>query len=40
MVKIGQETILGVDKNIHVEPGIWTNKTAGNHYQDPVIRSN
>jgi hypothetical protein len=40
MAEIKQEVILGVDKNIYVEPGIWTIEWARNFYGYPVTRSN
>ena len=32
--------ILGVDKNVYVEPAIWTIEWAPNFYDYPVTRSN
>jgi hypothetical protein len=40
MAQIKREMILGVDKNIYVEPAIWTIEWARNHYKYPVTRSN
>ena len=40
MAEIKQEMILGVDKNIYVEPGIWTIEWARDFYSYPVTRSN
>ena len=40
MAQIKQEMILGVDKNIYVEPAIWTIEWARDYYGYPVTRSN
>ena len=40
MAKIKQGMVLGVDKNIYVEPTIWTIEWARNFYKYPVTRSN
>jgi hypothetical protein len=40
MAEIKQAMIPGVDKNIYVEPAIWTIEWARNFYQYPVTRSN
>jgi hypothetical protein len=40
MAQIKQQMILGVDKNVYVEPAIWTIEWARNHYKYPVTRSN
>ena len=40
MAQMKQEMILGVDKNVYVEPAIWTIEWARNHYKYPVTRSN
>ncbi len=40
MVQIRQAMILGVDKNVYVEPAIWTIEWARNFYEYPVTRSN
>jgi hypothetical protein len=40
MAEIKQEMILGVDKNLYVEPGIWTIEWARDFYRYPVTRSN
>jgi hypothetical protein len=40
MGQIKEEMILGVDKNVYVEPAIWTIEWARNHYKYPVTRSN
>jgi hypothetical protein len=40
MAKIKKEMVLGVDKNVYVEPTIWTIEWARNHYKYPVTRSN
>lgn len=31
---------MGVDKNVYVEPAIWTIEWARRHYRYPVTRSN
>jgi len=33
MAQIKQEMILGVDKNVYVEPAIWTIEWARNYYK-------
>jgi len=40
MAQIKEEMILGVDKNIYVEPAIWTIEWARDFYGYPVTRSN
>ena len=40
MTRIQQKMILGVDKNVYVEPAIWTIERAHNFYHYPVTRSN
>lgn len=40
MAQIKQAMILGVDKNIYVEPAIWTIEWARDFYKYPVTRSN
>jgi hypothetical protein len=40
MAPIQQGMILGVDKNVYVEPTIWTIEWARDHYKYPVTRSN
>jgi hypothetical protein len=40
MAQIQQAMILGVDKNVYVEPTIWTIEWARNFYKYPVTRSN
>ena len=40
MAEIKDAMILGVDKNVYVEPTIWTIEWARNHYGYPVMRSN
>jgi hypothetical protein len=40
MAQMKQEMILGVDKNVYVEPAIWTIEWARNFYKYPVTRSN
>jgi hypothetical protein len=40
MAQIKREMILGVDKNVYVEPAIWTIEWARNYYKYPVTRSN
>jgi len=40
MAQIQQGMILGVDKNIYVEPTIWTIEWAQHHYEYPITRSN
>jgi hypothetical protein len=39
MAQVQQGMILGVDKNVYVEPAIWT-EWARNFYKYPVTRSN
>jgi hypothetical protein len=39
MAKIKQEMVLGVDKNVYVEPTTWTVEWARNCYQYPVTLS-
>jgi hypothetical protein len=33
-------TVLGVDKNLYVEPAIWTVEWAQHYYKYPISRSN
>jgi hypothetical protein len=40
MAKIKKEMLLGVDKNVYVEPTIWTIEWARNFYKYPLTRSN
>lgn len=40
MAQIENEMILGVDKNIYVEPTSWTFEWARDFYGYPVTRSN
>jgi hypothetical protein len=40
MAQIKQQMVLGVDKNVYVEPAIWTIEWARNFYKYPVTRSN
>lgn len=40
MAQVQQGMILGVDKNVYVEPAIWTIEWARNFYKYPVTRSN
>jgi hypothetical protein len=40
MAQVKQGMILGVDKNVYVEPAIWTIEWARDHYKYPVTRSN
>jgi hypothetical protein len=40
MAQIKQGMVLGVDKNVYVEPTIWTIEWARNFYEYPVTRSN
>lgn len=40
MTRIQQKMILGIDKNVYVEPAIWTIEWAQNYYHYPVTRSN
>ena len=40
MAQVQQGMILGVDKNVYVEPAIWTIEWARDHYKYPVTRSN
>jgi hypothetical protein len=40
MAQIQQAMILGVDKNVYVEPAIWTIEWARDFYKYPVTRSN
>ena len=40
MAQIKQGMMLGVDKNMYVEPAIWTAEWAQRHYKYPVTRSN
>jgi hypothetical protein len=40
MAQIKQAMVLGVDKNVYVEPTIWTIEWARNFYRYPVTRSN
>jgi hypothetical protein len=40
MAQIKQGMALGVDKNMYVEPAIWTIEWARDFYKYPVTRSN
>jgi hypothetical protein len=40
MAQVKQGTVLGVDKNVYVEPTIWTIEWAQHHYQYPITRAN
>ena len=40
MAKIKQDMIRGADKNLYVEPAIWTIEWARDFYDYPVTRSN
>jgi hypothetical protein len=40
MAEIKRAMILGVDKNVYVEPAIWTIESARDFYKYPVTRSN
>ncbi len=40
MAQIQQEMILGVDKNVYLEPTIWTIEWAREFYNYPMTRSN
>jgi len=40
MSKINEGMILGVDKNVYVEPIVWTTEWAQKYYKYPVARSN
>ena len=40
MDQVKQGMILGVDKNVYVEPAIWTIEWARDFYKCPVTRSN
>ena len=40
MANIKQAMVLGVDKNVYVEPAIWTIEWARDFYEYPVTRSN
>ena len=40
MAQIQQKMILGVDKNVYVEPAIWTIEWAQHFYKYPMTRSN
>jgi hypothetical protein len=40
MAHIKQGMVLGVDKNLYVEPTIWTVAWAQHHYKYPISRSN
>jgi hypothetical protein len=40
MAEIKRAMILGVDKNVYVEPAIWTIEWARDFYKYPVTRSN
>jgi hypothetical protein len=40
MAQVQQGMILAVDKNVYVEPAIWTIESARNFYKYPVTRSN
>jgi hypothetical protein len=38
--QIQQSMVFGVEKNVYVEPTIWTIEWARNFYKYPVTRSN
>ena len=40
MAQVKQGTVLGVDKNVYVEPTIWTIEWAQHHYNYPITRAN
>jgi mono/diheme cytochrome c family protein len=40
MAQINEGMILGVDKNLYVEPIVWTTEWAQKHYKYPIARSN
>lgn len=40
MAQVKEAMVLGVDKNVYVEPTIWTIEWAQKHYSYPVGRSN
>jgi hypothetical protein len=40
MAQVKEGTVLGVDKNLYVEPTIWTIEWAQKYYKYPVARSN
>jgi hypothetical protein len=40
MAQIKQGMVLGVDKNVYVEPTIWTIEWAQRYYKYPISRSN
>jgi mono/diheme cytochrome c family protein len=40
MAQIKQGMVLGIDKNVYVEPTIWTIEWAQQHYNYPITRSN
>jgi hypothetical protein len=40
MAKIKRDMVLGVDKNVYVEPTIWTIEWARSFYKYPLTRSN
>ena len=40
MAQIQNQMILGVDKNVCVEPAIWTIEWAQKFYKYPVTKSN
>ena len=40
MAQIKQQMVLGIDKNVYVEPAIWTIEWVRNYYDYPVTRSN
>jgi hypothetical protein len=40
MAQIQQGMVLGVDKNVYVEPAIWTIEWARDFHKYPVTRSN
>ena len=40
MAEIRNDMVLGIDKNIYVEPAIWTIEWARDFYGCPVTRSN
>jgi hypothetical protein len=39
MAKIKDHMVLGIDKNVYVEPAIWTIEWARDFYDYPVTRS-
>jgi len=40
MAQMKQGMVLGVDRNVYVEPAIWTIEWARDFYKYPVTRSN